>query len=212
MPNRTGSLDTLRLNCAFQLQLNAHGVIDLEQPGTRILQSPLDKGHVELRAARPMIAGKIRFRRHSQFVLAAVEHKNPVDLYPRFAVWLELSCDIVRPENNLAEFSTFEHFLVHFLVSSVAAAFSAGGVHNDFSARFPCRRIDLQTPALQDKSSMHGVQRAAKRPMHATLRWINREGERTGRLRRSILRERGQNRKRCQERSIQMESRLQPVS
>src|SRR5215472_7737069 len=122
-------------------------MIDLEQPSARVLQSPLDERHAELCAARPMVASDICLRRNRQFVFAAVQTKNPVDLHSRVSLRLDLSANAVGPENDFCEFSTLQHILVHFLVAAIVPAFSTAGVHNDFSARFPRSRIDLQTSA-----------------------------------------------------------------
>lgn len=76
----------LRLDSTFQLQLDIHGVLDLQQPVAGILQSPLDERHAELRAPRPMIARESRSRRHGEFVFAAVQNEKPMDLDCRFAL------------------------------------------------------------------------------------------------------------------------------
>lgn len=160
-----------------------------------------------------MIPRKIRLCRHCQFVFAAVQCKRPVDLYRGVPFRLQFSANAVRPETDFAELFAFEYFLMHFSVPPIVVTFSAGGVDNDFSARFPCRRIDLQSPLLQSKSSVHRVQRTAKRPVHVALRRIDPEDDRAGRrLRRGLLRPCDQHRQRKEERSTKAQSRLQPVS
>src|SRR5260370_15954640 len=60
------------LQAAFQLEVDFYRVIDLKEEVARILETPIDERHVELRNARPMVSGKFRLDRHGQFVFAAV--------------------------------------------------------------------------------------------------------------------------------------------
>jgi hypothetical protein len=54
---------------------------------------------------------------------------------------------------------------VHFLVARIVAALAAGSIRNNLAAGIPARWIKLQNAALQPKSPVHGMQRAAKRPV-----------------------------------------------
>lgn len=112
-------------------------------------------------------------------------------LHRGFSLRREIAGNTVRPENDFVESPAFEHHFVHFPVAPVVAALSAGGIHNDFSARFTRSGIDLHTAMLQRKGSVNRVQRTAERPMHRALRRIDLEGKRTARrgLRRGMLRQ-----------------------
>ena len=123
----------------------------------------------------------------------------------------EFSSGAIRPENDFAESRALEHVFVHFPVAPVIAAFSARSVYNDLAAGLPRCGINLKTPALQSKNSVHRVQRAPERPVHPTLRWIDREDQRTGsHLRRSMLRQGNQHGQGNKQRHAQIENRSQP--
>src|SRR5258708_13607522 len=60
------------LQAAFQLEFDLYRVVDLQEEVARILESPIDERHVELRASRPMIPGHFRLDSHVQSLCAPV--------------------------------------------------------------------------------------------------------------------------------------------
>ena len=168
-------LRQLSLNSAFELQLDGDRVVHFEHPAARVLQSPVDEGNTELRAGAPMISGEIDLRGHGQFVLAPVKGENSVNLYRGVSPHFESSANIIWPKSDFAEPCTLEDLFVHLSIALVVAALSAGGVHGDLTAGCPRRGTNLQS-----KSPMHGVQRAPERPVHSTLRRIDRKDQGAG--------------------------------
>jgi len=162
-------------------------MIHLEQETARILQAPIDEWHTELRAGGPMISGKFRLDRHGQFMFAAMQNKNPVQLNCESARGRNFSVHPVRPENDILVSRAFENFFVHFLVARIVAAIPAGGEYDDFTANFAAPGVNVQSPVFERKRSMNGVERRAKRPVHSTLSGVEAKNKFTGERRRAGL-------------------------
>src|SRR5713101_7645478 len=99
-------------------------------------------------------------------MFAAVQNKHAVNLHLGSALADDLSLDVVRSKDNFRIPPAFKNLMVHFLVAPLVAAVPAGSVGDNFTAGLACRRVKAQYTLLQRKRAVHGMERAAKRPMN----------------------------------------------
>jgi len=74
----------------------------------------------------------------------------------------ECALQLSRSENNFRELATLEDFAMHFSISSIVAAFSAGCVHDDVTANRARYRVKSDYPALEFEVAMNCMERGVE--------------------------------------------------
>ena len=105
------------LQTSFQIKFDLYRVVDPEEEVARILEAPIDERYAEVRAARPMVSGKLCLYRHRQFVFAAMQNKKSVHLNSKRSLRRNLPFHAVGSKNNFRVLPAFENLFVHFLVA-----------------------------------------------------------------------------------------------
>ena len=59
---------------------------------------------------------------------------------------------------------------MHFLVTALTSTVTAGSVHQDFSADFTGRRIEVNDPTFQVEQAVHGMENVAQGEIDRSFR------------------------------------------
>src|SRR5271169_746318 len=82
---------------------------------------------------------------------------------------------MLRQENDLGIATTFEYFLLHFAVTGVIAALTAGRIHHNLPAGIARPGVENDAAALKLECTVHGVQHVAQCPIDLGLCGIERD-------------------------------------
>ena len=98
--------------------------------------------------------------------------KHAVHLQSRSARRRQDALGVIRPKHNFRIMQAFENVLVHLAIARAVPRVPARSRENDFPARLPARRVELNGPAFQGKAAANGVQHVREIEVGSGLRGI----------------------------------------
>ena len=140
-----------------------------------ILHAPFHVGehHLSFEISGP--SADLQWDGQRNWMIAAVNAKGPVDLNLRTALRRETPRHLRWRERGIRVLLALQDILVHLPVARVVAALPALNVNYDQARRRSVCRIEVNLPALQRKSSMHGVEHIRECKVDLCIRGIQLE-------------------------------------
>src|SRR5439155_13041834 len=115
-------------SCARGVYGDLDRFADAQEECTGILDSPLYIRDGEVGVCDPVIGEHLHANGHGEFVIGAMQEKNPVDLYGRYSGRGDVALNPVGTKGYFGIAGTLENFAMHFAIADAVAAFSGGCV------------------------------------------------------------------------------------
>jgi len=140
-------------------EVNGDGFSDTKHEIAGVLESPRDKGDIELSfGAKLILCRVLQIEDERNSVVLAVKTKDACNVDLRRAVGRDGSLDAFGKEDDFREFRGFEDLVVHLFIARGVVAIAAGRVHDNFATGFACGGIEEHGSTFHLERAVDGVQ------------------------------------------------------
>jgi len=143
---------------------------DAQEECTGILDSPLYIRDGEMSFGDPVIGEHLHANGHGEFVIGAMQEKNPVDLYGRYSSRGDVALNPVGTKGYFGIAGALENFTMHFAVADAVAALSGGCIDYECAGHSGGWKFTFHIAVLEPEGATDGVKKIAEGEVDGGIR------------------------------------------